>query len=58
MEKFMPNEVRKRYVCSACNTEMLVTRAGEGTLTCCGQPMQIRGAAAAPKTEAQEAGRG
>jgi ribosomal protein L37AE/L43A len=54
----MPNEVRKRYVCSACNTEMLVTRGGEGTLSCCGQPMQIRGAAAAPKTEAQEAGRG
>jgi hypothetical protein len=49
----MPNEVRKRYVCSACNTEMLVTRGGEGTLTCCGQPMQIRGASAAPKAETQ-----
>jgi hypothetical protein len=54
----MPNEVRKRYVCSACNTEMLVTRGGEGTLTCCEQPMQVRGASAAPKPEAQEAQRG
>jgi len=54
----MANEVRKRYVCASCNSEMLVTRGGEGTLTCCGQPMQIRGATAAPKPEAQEAGRG
>ena len=54
----MPNEVRKRYVCSACNTEMLVTRGSEGTLSCCGQPMQIRGATAAPKPEVQEASRG
>ena len=53
----MANEVRKRYVCSSCNTEMLVTRGGDGTLTCCDQPMQIRGAAA-PKPEAQEANRG
>lgn len=54
----MPNEVRKRYVCSTCSTEMLVTRGGEGTLTCCDRPMQLRGAPSAPKPEAQEMTRG
>ncbi|MDE3073950.1 MAG: hypothetical protein KGJ86_00850 [Chloroflexota bacterium] len=43
----MANQVGKRYVCSKCGTEMLVTRKGEGTLACCGVLMQLRGAAAA-----------
>ena len=43
----MPNQVGKRYVCASCGAEMLVTRAGEGALSCCGQPMQPREAPAA-----------
>ncbi|MFN0073014.1 MAG: hypothetical protein ACKVVP_16130 [Chloroflexota bacterium] len=54
----MANEVRKRYVCSSCSTEMLVTRGGDGTLVCCDQPMQIRGTVTAPKPEAQGANHG
>jgi hypothetical protein len=54
----MANEVRKRYVCSSCNAEMLVTRGGEGTLTCCNAPMQIRGATPTPKADPQGANRG
>jgi desulfoferrodoxin-like iron-binding protein len=42
----MANQIGKRYVCATCGSEMLVTRAGEGTLVCCGQPMQLRGATA------------
>jgi desulfoferrodoxin-like iron-binding protein len=40
----MPTQVGKRYFCEQCSSEMLVTRAGEGALSCCGQPMQLRGA--------------
>jgi desulfoferrodoxin-like iron-binding protein len=40
----MANEKSKRYVCGQCGTEMLVMVGGDGQLTCCGQPMQIRGA--------------
>jgi desulfoferrodoxin-like iron-binding protein len=40
----------KRYVCASCGSEMLVTRAGDGTLACCGQEMQLR-AAAAPQAQ-------
>ncbi|MFI5266619.1 MAG: hypothetical protein ACHQ7M_04495 [Chloroflexota bacterium] len=49
----MPNEVGKRYVCAVCSSELLVTKAGAGALSCCGQPMQLKtaggsGAAAVP----------
>lgn len=49
----MATQVGKRYVCEQCGSEMLVTRAGEGLLSCCGQPMQLRGAPA-PAPQAQE----
>jgi len=34
------NQVGKRYMCTKCNSEMIVTKAGDGDLGCCGQPMQ------------------
>lgn len=34
------NQVGKRYQCTKCNTEMIVTKGGDGSLACCGQPMQ------------------
>jgi len=49
----MPNQVGKRYFCEQCGTEMLVTRAGDGALICCGQPMQLRGAPT-PAQQSQE----
>ena len=38
----MANQRGKRYLCASCGTEMLVTKAGAGTLACCGQPMDMR----------------
>lgn len=39
-EELVANQVGKRYQCSKCNTEMIVTKGGDGALACCGQPMQ------------------
>jgi desulfoferrodoxin-like iron-binding protein len=36
----LANQVGKRYMCTKCNSEMIVTKAGDGDLGCCGQPMQ------------------
>ena len=36
----MANEMGKRYRCAKCGTELIVTRAGNGAVTCCGQPME------------------
>ncbi len=38
----MATETGKRYVCSECGSEVLVTRAGDGTIKCCGQPAKPR----------------
>lgn len=38
----MTNETGKRYVCSTCGSELLVTRGGSGSLSCHDQPMQLR----------------
>ena len=34
----MANEMGKKYACGACGAEFVVTKAGGGVLTCCGQP--------------------
>ncbi len=36
----MANQMGKRYTCTKCGSEVIVTKAGEGVLTCCGQEMQ------------------
>ncbi len=38
----LANEVGKRYSCEKCGTEFIVTKAGEGKLTCCSQPMTLK----------------
>ena len=38
----MANQVGKRYVCKKCGAEFIVTRGGNGTLHCCGQPMELK----------------
>lgn len=35
----MANETGKRYSCLKCGSEFIVTKGGNGTLVCCGQPM-------------------
>jgi desulfoferrodoxin-like iron-binding protein len=36
----MANQIGKRYRCDKCGTEFIVTKAGEGTVQCCAQPME------------------
>ncbi|MFC1872586.1 desulfoferrodoxin [Chloroflexota bacterium] len=36
----MTNQVGKRYCCNKCGSEFIVTKGGEGTIICCGQPME------------------
>ena len=35
----MANQIGKRYLCSKCGGELIVTKGGDGALHCCGQPM-------------------
>jgi desulfoferrodoxin-like iron-binding protein len=49
----MPNQTGKRYVCEKCGSEMLVTKAGQGSLNCCGQPMQLRAATTPAQSQPQ-----
>ena len=36
----MANEIGKRYRCTKCGAEVIVTRGGDGTVHCCNQPME------------------
>ena len=38
----MANQLGKRYICSKCGSEFIVTRKGDGTIHCCGQPMDLK----------------
>jgi hypothetical protein len=38
----MANQVGKRYVCTVCGAEFIVTRGGEGEMHCCGKKMEIK----------------
>jgi DNA-directed RNA polymerase subunit RPC12/RpoP len=38
----MANNVGKRYICSKCGAEVIITRGGNGTVTCCNTPMEIK----------------
>ena len=39
----MAYELGKRYICTKCGSEVIVTKAGKGALTCCGEPMAKKG---------------
>jgi DNA-directed RNA polymerase subunit RPC12/RpoP len=36
----MANQVGKRYICTKCGAEFIITKGGSGTITHCGQPME------------------
>jgi desulfoferrodoxin-like iron-binding protein len=38
----MANQVGKRYKCAKCGAEVIVTRGGNGSAKCCGQPMELK----------------
>ena len=31
----------EKYRCNVCGNEVVVTKAGDGTLVCCGQEMEL-----------------
>ena len=37
----MANEVGKRYRCTKCGSEFIVTKGGTGVMKCCG-PVEIK----------------
>ncbi len=39
----MANQTGKRYVCGKCGAEFIVTKGGEGAVSCCNEPMRIKG---------------
>jgi desulfoferrodoxin-like iron-binding protein len=36
------SQLGKRYRCSVCGTEILCTKAGEGTAVCCDKEMEAQ----------------
>jgi ribosomal protein L37AE/L43A len=40
-EGTMANQIGKRYICTNCGSKFIVTRGGEGTIQCCGKPMEL-----------------
>ncbi len=36
----MANQIGKRYHCTKCGAELIVTKGGNGAVKCCGQPME------------------
>ena len=38
----MANLLGKRYICTKCGCEFIVTKDGPGTICCCGQPMELK----------------
>ena len=47
----MANQLGRRYVCETCGTESLCTKAGEGEVTCHGQPMKLQVPKALPSCD-------
>ena len=39
---WMANEIGKRYACKKCGAEVIVTKAGDGGVKCCSEPMEIK----------------
>jgi desulfoferrodoxin-like iron-binding protein len=36
------NQLGKRFTCSVCGSQVLCTKAGEGTVNCCNKPMDAQ----------------
>jgi desulfoferrodoxin-like iron-binding protein len=45
------NLLGKRYTCPVCEATVLVTKAGEGALSCHGQPMEVAQAKPLPSSD-------
>ena len=38
----MSSQTGKRYMCQECGAEFVVTKGGEGTIRCCGKPLELK----------------
>ncbi|MEE2949005.1 MAG: desulfoferrodoxin [Chloroflexota bacterium] len=38
----MANQTGKRYVCGKCGSEFIVTKGGDGSISCCQAPMELK----------------
>ena len=47
----MANLLGKRFKCETCGTETLCTKAGEGTVECCGAEMPLKEAKKLPSSD-------
>jgi hypothetical protein len=47
----MANQLGKRYKCAVCGTEVLCTKAGEGSTTCCSKEMELQKPKALPSSD-------
>jgi hypothetical protein len=47
----MPNQMGKRYTCAECEATVLVTKAGDGVLSCHGEAMEIAQAKPLPSSD-------
>ena len=47
----MANQLGKRLECTSCGVEVLCTKAGQGTLECCNQIMQLKKPVALPTAD-------
>jgi hypothetical protein len=47
----MPNQMGKRYTCAECEATVLVTKAGDGELSCHGVAMEIAQAKPLPSSD-------
>ena len=47
----MANQLGKRYQCATCEATVLVTKAGDGALSCHGAPMEIAQAKPLPSSD-------
>ena len=45
------NQLGKRFKCQACGTEVLCTKAGEGSIICCSKEMELQEAKPLPYSD-------
>ena len=47
----MANVVGKRYRCTKCGAEVIITKAGVGKMECCGEEMKTQEAKPIPSSD-------
>ncbi|HEY9577209.1 MAG TPA: desulfoferrodoxin [Pseudobacillus sp.] len=47
----MANQLGKRFECKTCGIEVLCTKAGGGSIECCGNEMELKKSIALPTAD-------